>query len=192
MSYSNFVSIGGNESVWDDLRIVPGAFEFAGVSDPALTTWQPGGSGATFRVYEFASGDEVFFTCQLQHKYKVGTDLKPHVHWTPGDRGNEENGNTVAWKVDYSWASINGVFAPSTTVDLTDTCNGIDDRHEISPSGTVVSADQGISSMLVCRLYRDAGDTWSSAVVGQQPILLEFDFHFEIDTLGSELETSKQ
>nr|NIT56081.1 hypothetical protein [Fodinibius sp.]NIW44238.1 hypothetical protein [Gammaproteobacteria bacterium]NIX55395.1 hypothetical protein [candidate division Zixibacteria bacterium]NIY24664.1 hypothetical protein [Fodinibius sp.] len=42
---------------WDDIRIVPGAFQFAGLSDPTLADWQPGGAGAIFKLYEFASGD---------------------------------------------------------------------------------------------------------------------------------------
>ena len=29
------------DTVWDDLRIVPGAFSFGGSSDPTLRDWQP-------------------------------------------------------------------------------------------------------------------------------------------------------
>ncbi len=179
------------EAVWEDLRIIPGAFEFAGVSDPTLQAWQPGGAGTTFRVLKFQSGDEVFFTCQIPHIYKEGTDIKAHIHWTPADRGNEESGNTVAWKLDYSWANINAVFLSSSTVDMTATCTGTDDYHEKTATATITGTGKTISSMLVCRLYRDAGDTWVGLTAAQSPVLLEFDVHFQIDTIGSRQELIK-
>lgn len=179
------------EIVWEDLRIIPGAFEFAGVSDPSLQNWQPGGAGTTFKVWKFQSGDEVFFTCQIPHSYKQGTDIEVHVHWTPADRGNEESGNTVAWKLDYSWTNVNAVFPSSATADMTDTCTGTDDYHEITASITVTGTGKNISSMLVCRLYRDAGDTWAGITAAQSPALLEFDIHFQINTMGSRQEFVK-
>jgi hypothetical protein len=180
-----------NEVKWNDLRIVPGAFQFVGLSDPTLQDWQPGGSGATFKVYKFQSGDEVFFTCQLPHSYKEGTDIKPHIHWTPCDRGNEESGNTVNWKLDYSWANTNGTFSSSSTASMQGTCSGTDDKHEYSLDGSITGTSKAISSMLVCRLYRDTGDTWAGITEAQGPALLEFDLHFQIDDRGSQEEITK-
>jgi len=183
------------ESVWDDLRIVPGAFDFAGNADPSIVNWQPGGTGTTFKIYKFEKNDEAFFTCQMPHSYKLGTDLKPHIHWTPCERGNEESGNTVGWKFDYSIADIGEAFSSSTTIDLSDTCTGIDDYHEITQSGTINgSGITSVSAMLICRIYRTdtgADDTWVGATTAQSPGLLEVDIHFEIDTLGSRKELSK-
>jgi hypothetical protein len=176
--------------VWDDLRIVPSAFDFAGGRDPALADWRPGGSGTTFKVWEFTTNDQAFFTCQIPHSYKPGTSLKPHVHWTPGDRGTAETVKTVAWKLDYAVANIDGTLDASANVDLTDTCTGTNDKHEISLSGTIPGTGLTISAMLVCRIYRDAGDSWATNTAGNCPILLEIDFHFEIDRLGSDNETS--
>ena len=185
----------GNSTVWDDLRIVPGAFDFAGNNDPTLSDWQPGGAGTTFKVYKFAKNDEVFASCQMPHSYKVGTDLHFHIHWSPGDRGNEENGNFVGWKVDYSIASINGTFQASGTVDLSDACDGTDDKHQMTPDVEVDgSGITTVSAMIMLRIYRTdtgADDTWSSGVAAQQPILLEMDMHYELDTIGSREETTK-
>lgn len=173
---------------WEDNRIVPGFFQFAGSNDPTQIGWQPGGSGATFQVYEFDASDEVFFTVQMPHNYKEGSDLKAHVHWTPGTNGNEENTKTVAWKLDYSWSNIGAAFGASATVDMTDTCSGVDHQHELSPSATISGSGKTISSMLVCRLYRDTGDTWAGST---GPLLLEFDLHYQINSIGSVQETSK-
>jgi len=181
-------------TAWDDLRIVPGAFDFPGTADPTLVGWQPGGSGATFRVYEFAKNDEAFALIQLPHHRLYGSDLKPHIHWTPGANGATENGNLVGWKVDYSMANIGSAFPASTTVDLQDACNGVNHEHNITASGTITGTGIGISAMLMLRIYRSdtgADDTWSGSVTGSLPLLLEFDLHYQIDAPGSDAETSK-
>ena len=179
------------EETWDDLRIVPGAFQFAGSSDPTLSAWQPTGAGATFQVYEFTNADEVFFSIQMPHKYVQGSDLKPHIHWTPRARGVAESGKTVAWKLDYTIADVDENFIASATVDLTDTCSGVNEKHEITVSETIVGTNLLISHMIIGRIYRDAGDSWATNTPGNRPVLLEFDIHYQLDTIGSQNEVSK-
>jgi hypothetical protein len=176
--------------VWDDLRINAGAFDRPGVSDPVPVVYYPAGGGLGVSLYEFKKNDWVSFTCQLPHGYKQGTDIKVHLHWTPGDRGNEENGNTVGWKIDYAWANVDGTFSAMQTADLSDACDGTDHKHQMTPEVTIDghTAAKHISSMLVCNLRRsDTGtdDTWASAASGQLPMILEVDFHYQIDTIGS-------
>lgn len=179
--------------MWDDVRIVPGAFQFAGAADPLVRSWQPGGAGATFKVYGFDNGDEAFFTLQMPHSYMLGTDLYVHVHWTPADRGVAESGKTVAWKLDYSIADLNEVFPASATLDLTDTCDGVNHKQQMTPQ--VVISPTGItklSAMFVCRIYRDAGDTWAGGpAAAELPVLLEVDIHFQIDSPGSRWRDTK-
>ena len=183
-------------SVWDDLLINSGIFSFAGTADPTLSNWQPAASGTTFKVYKFKKNDVVYFSCQIPHTYKEGTDINVHVHWTPCDRGNEESGAYVGWKLDYSWANINGAaFGASATIDMSDTCTGTDDYHEVSAGLTSLDGTgMTISSMLVCSLYRsDTGtdDTWAGTLAAQSPALLQFDLHHEIDAAGSRIEWVK-
>lgn len=179
------------DTSWDDLRIVPSAFDFAGSADPNLVSWQPSGGGATFKAWEFTTSDEAFFLCQLPHSWRLGSDLKAHIHWTPGARGTAEADKTVAWKLDISAASIGAVFPASSTLDLTDTCTGTNHLHEISPSVTLSGAGLGLSAMLMCRIYRHTGDSWATNTAGNCPILLEVDFHYEVDAFGSDSELSK-
>jgi len=179
---------------WDDIRITPGAFRFAGSADPTLRDWQPGASGATYRVYGFAKNDEVFASVQMPHSYIEGTDLEFHIHWTPADRGVTEDTNTVGWKVDHSIANVGAAFPASSTVDLSDACSGVDDQHEITSSVTVDGTGLTISHIIQLRIYRsDTGtdDTWVGATGATNPILLEFDIHYEKNSLGSDAETAK-
>lgn len=106
-------------------------------------------------------------------------------------RGVAENGRTVAWKLDYSWANINGVFGASANIDMTDTCDGVDHKHLMTPDIIISGVDKHISSMLVCRIYRDAGDTWAGTTAAQSPAILEIDFHVPMDTQGSETHSLK-
>jgi len=180
----------GDESiVWDDMRIVPGAFEFAGSSDPTLEDWQPTGSGATLQVYKFRKNDQVFASIQIPHDYRIGSDLYFHIHWTPCDRGNEESGALVGWKIDYTIADIGGNFGATATVDLSSACSGVDDKHEITDDVMVDgSGITNVSAMIMLRIYRSdtgADDTWAGSTAPQSPALLEFDIHYQKDTIGS-------
>jgi len=124
----------------------------------------------------------------LPHGYKNGTDISVHIHWTPGARGNEENGATVGWKVDYSWANIDGSFGTMATADLSDACDGTDHKHQMTPAVAITGTGKTISSMLLCNIKRtDTGtdDTWATNTSGNRPLLLEIDFHYQIDTMGS-------
>lgn len=182
----------GANTVWDDIRITPGAFDFPGVADPTLVNWQPGGAGATYKIYEFAQADEIHANVQVPHSYKEGTDLYVHVHWTPKDRGALEDTKTVAWKADISWANKNAAFPASTTYDMTDTCNGVDHRHEKTPFVQMDGAGKTISSILQIRLYRDVGDTWDTDTPGNRPCFLDLDFHYEMNDIGSQTSSSKE
>lgn len=200
-NYSEFESDGtlvfnGDATVWDDMRIVPGAFDLPGSGDPALVSYQPGGSGLATLLYEFQVDDIAYFTIQMPHGYKLGTDIYAHIHWTPGARGSAENGKFVGWKIDYSWASINGNFGPMATLDLKDACDGTNHKHQMTPDVVIDghTSPFGISSMLICNVKRTdtgADDDWVGTASGSLPMILEIDFHYQMDTVGSRGTASK-
>lgn len=183
-----------DEPAWDDLRINPGSFDRPVSSDPTTVLYYPNGGGLGMLAYEFEKNDYASFTIQLPHAYKQGSDIYCHIHWTPGPRGNEENGATVGWKIDYSWANINDAFGDMQTLDLSDACDGTDHKHQMTPDVVISGTDKGISSMLLCNVRRsDTGtdDTWASGSSGELPLLLEIDFHYQIDAAGSHLINAK-
>lgn len=173
---------------------MPGAFQFAGAADPILVNWQPSGSGSTFKVYAFRKNDEVYATIQMPHRHKEGSNLHFHIHWTPKDRGTAEASNLVGWKVDHSITNVNGTFGASNTVDLSDACDGTDDKHQLTTCVEVDGAGLNISHIILLKIYRSdtgADDTWSGNTAAQSPVLLEFDIHYQIDDRGSQEETTK-
>ena len=188
--------VGSGIEAWDDMRIVPGSFDRPGASDPAYVLYYPNGGGIGTYLPEWAKNNVVSFTIQLPHSYKQGEDIYVHIHWTPGARGNEEAGNTVGWKIDYSWANIDATFGTMQTIDLSDTCDGTDHKHQMTADVlmTGIGAGKNISSMLLCNLKRtDTGtdDTWAGTISGQLPLLIEVDFHYPLDTVGSTTHSAK-
>lgn len=168
------------ETVWEDLRIAVGQFKSNGAgADPAEIVYKG------VKIPEFTTLDELSFVTQMPHDYKEGSDYKVHLHWTPHSRGVAEDGNTVNWRVDLSIANIDGTFPVVATYDLTDTCANGADAHLMSTDVVVSGTGLTISHIILGRVYRIAGDSWATNTAGNNPALLEVDFHYEIDDTGS-------
>jgi hypothetical protein len=167
-------------TVWDDLKI----------TSPLLTPRPSAPSFIYFkdlsRIPEFAVGNELGFQTQMPHKYKEGSEIHLHIHWTPHTRGVAENGSIINWRIDLSIANINEVFPSGSTYDLTSTCDGVNDKHQYQEASTVISIPTlTISHILIGKIYRAAGDTWITNTAGNRPALMEIDFHYQINTPGS-------
>lgn len=173
---------------WDDPRINVSALKFSGIgTDPEIIAWK---TDLILRCFD--NSEALYFETQIPHNYCEGSDLKVHLHWTPHTRGAAEVGATVAWGVKYVVVSRQGTFGSVQTADLTDTCGGVDDKHETSPEVTVDGTGLKMSSMIIGKVYRGATDTWATDTSGNRPALLELDFHYQIDSLGSVSYDSKE
>ncbi len=187
--YSNFEDTGflryeGSAQAWDDMRI-PGLAVQLGASSPDLISFLAAGD---LKIYGFngnATEEEVHFTVQLPHTYAQGTDIEPHVHWSAVNA----NAGDVVWQLEYTWANINGTFPASTTITATDSASGTAWDHQVIGFSAITGTSKNISSMLVCRLFRDPTD--GSDTYASDAAFLEFDFHFQIDTIGSRQEFIK-
>jgi hypothetical protein len=179
-----------NNVLWDDIRVPALATRIGGVAPPNFIQFKDDGAASTgVFAYEFIDGflKQVFFTAQIPHGYKEGTDLHAHVHFVPAT--NIANGDTVIWGLEYTWQNVSGDFSDTstTTGTYTGTDEDVVDKHIKLDMGDITGTGKKISSMLVCRLYRDGATDTSTAHM----FLLEFDFHFQINSLGSENESSK-
>jgi len=173
-----------SDTFWDDLRV-----PLTGISGPGSSGTAPGFDvflGAV-RAYAFdpTTDEELLFTSQLPHKWKEGTSIVPHIHWSPEDT----NTGNVVWSLEYTKASINGTFGATTTISVTDAGDGTAYKHQVADFAAISMTGETISTILVCRLFRDAdngSDTYTGDAFGH-----EIDFHYEIDQPGSVDETTK-
>jgi len=183
-------------AAWDDLRVPINAIKLGGVKDPDFEQLKDDGSSSTgVFTYAFDSSleEEVFFVAQIPHEWKLGTALRPHVHWVPTTNGTA--GQTVSWGLEYTFAELGEVF-PDTTILYGDSI-AVGDittafTHSLTPFGEIdmTSVDK-VSSMLVCRLFRDATGDGGTDDYTSDAALLEFDIHYQIDSNGSDQQYSK-
>ena len=169
----------GNGTVWDDYVIPLSTAKAKGTDPPAFEKFlDNGASSIGVWAYTFANnkGDEVSFTIQMPHSW-AGTAIHPHVHWSPGDNTSGD----VVWGIEYTWIEYNPTTPntfPATIIETTtETVTGSDHKHLITGFSFITpsSVQDGISSIIVMRLFRDGTnslDTYNDAAFG-----LSFDIH---------------
>jgi hypothetical protein len=82
-------------------------------------------------------------------------------------------------------------FPATTTIRATTTAvtSGDNDKHYIAGFPSVDATGKKISSILMCRLFRNS--TNAADTYGGNAALLSFDIHYEIDAIGSRLQYTK-
>ena len=177
----------GNATVWDDLRVPAQNTKLTpSKSEPAFEELVDGLYVMKFNISN-ADDESIHFIAQMPHGYKEGSDIYPHIHWCP----DSTNTGNVRWQFEYVIANIDGVFASSAISEtITEAADGIQHKHQLVSFSPIDGAGLTISHILVCRLTRlstsDAADTFTG-----NACFLEFDFHFEKDTIGSRQELIK-
>lgn len=186
----------GTAIVWEDLRVPVTSTKLGGTKDPHFTVFKTNGAGSQgvfLYWFDKTTEEELYFTCQVPHAYKEGTNLIAHIHWIPKTNGGANA--VVSWGLEYTWANYVAVFA-NTSIIYTNThlpadASLVADKHYMSSFAAINGAGKTISSMLVCRVFRDAGGTGLTDDYNDDAGMLEIDFHFENDTMGSKTETAK-
>lgn len=188
------------EPVWDDLMVAVLSAKPGVANPPAFDKWKEALGGSTgVYLYFFPPNveDDLFFAVQMPHCWKVGTDIYPHIHWIPKTTadGNPAN-QKVVWGLEYAWANIGETFPTNTLIvtasdHLPADANVVAGKHYLTPFTPITpgAAQDEISTMLICRLFRKSADG-ADNYEGDAGIL-QFDIHYQIDTMGSRKETEK-
>jgi len=176
----------GDATVWDDLRVPSQNTKLTPAkSEPAFESLVGG-----LYAYKFdtsnADDESVHFVAQMPHSYKEGSNIYPHLHWTPDttDTGN------VYWSFEYVIADINSTIGSTTTDEITVPADGTALKHQIDSFTTIDGTGLTISHMIICRLTRRSTSQAADTYTGNA-CFLEFDFHFEKNTVGSSTESAK-
>ncbi len=195
ISADGTIVLEGAATVWDDIMIFPDATSRGGSNTP---TWGGNGSNAFKKnaggssqgvflwMFSASSEQELYFVVQIPHGYKEGSTIYPHVHWTTAS--GTPNGSNVVWGLEYTAAAIGSSYSTTTSITSNTVIGEIGTpsgtgQHLITALGTISGSGLGISSVIVCRLYRAAGDALDT--FANETGLLGIDFHYELDTFGS-------
>lgn len=189
------VRLVGDATAWDDLMIPGQSVKVTGASPPDFAAGFAG--DATLEAYFFDGGntmEQIFFSVQMPHAWKQGSTIYPHVHFAPAStNAGDTAGRVVRFILEYTWANIGETFGASSVLNL-DSASFVPNTSQwkhllaVAASG-IDAAGKTLSSMLMCRLYRDPAD--SADTYPQDVAFLQFDVHYEIDALGSEQEYAK-
>jgi hypothetical protein len=187
--------LAGAATVWDDLMIPGQSVKATGASPPDFAAGFAG--DATLEVYYFDginTMEQICFSVQMPHAWKQGSTIRPHVHFSPAStNGGDTESRVVRFILEYTWANIHETFGASASLNLDSAPfvpNASQWKHLLAVNASGIEATgKTLSSMLMCRLYRDPAD--AADTYPQDVAFLQFDVHYEIDALGSEQEYIK-
>jgi len=198
-NYTEFGSDGhqmmtGTATVWDDLRFASLALKAPASGNPGLAKLRSNTTGTSQGVFLYwfdaSSEEELYFAAQMPHAW-AGTPIHPHVHWTPAANTT----GTVCWGLEYTWAGITGSFPGTQLIYNNMPYTGEDVikqyQHYLTELPAITGSSVGLSSMLVCRIFRSATGVGKADSCPQDAGLLEVDFHYEINSIGSNQEYVK-
>lgn len=142
---------------------------------------------ATFKgntlVYQFVPSalSETYVNWDVPFDWATGTDLYAAIHWSPG---SSTNTGTVKWKLEFTYAAVNGTFGDTTTITVDGTVSTSSAWKHIQSVSSAFDGDLASpNTRFLIRLYRDGadvGDTFpdSSYLVG-------IDFYYQVNKLGT-------
>lgn len=176
-------------TTWDDLRVSMTNVKLAAANQPTWSLFKDNGAGSGgVYAYSFSASvmNEVFFEVQMPHGWKEGTAISPHLHWAPATT----NTGDALWRLEYTKVTINGTFGNTTIINGLDAGDGTAFKHQLNAVFPDIDMTGDlISTVLLCRLFRDAGDgtdTFTGA-----GFALSFDFHYQQDAFGSDTIATK-
>lgn len=166
---------------WKDINFGPNAVKAGPINSPDIISVDPGNSTNIF-TYAFDGGtllELVFGGKELQHDYKEGEILSPHIHWMPTTTGT---GN-VKWFLSYYFKKGTTIFVSSVdSIVVATTGTAWEEIRSNFPDISVPTLV--IETQLFFSIWRDpteTEDTYSDdAALGST-----FGFHYKIDTAGS-------
>jgi hypothetical protein len=175
------LTLHGTATVFEDVVVNLSNIKAPASDPPTWTSYK----GCEVPAFGKNATNVLYFTCQIPHKYKNGSDIFFHFHAAYPDA----NAGNSRWQLTYSWANINGTFGAQTTTPLTFAAPAAADHHSLHNFGTISGSGKTISSVLLCSLARlgaDGADNYDNVIYA-----ISADFHIEFDSLGSSQELVK-
>ena len=164
------------DECWDDMSI---AMANAKVPAANAPTWRDY-KQTQVPAFSASQVNVLYFSAQLPHSYKEGSDLEFHIHVAYPDA---VAGNSV-WYFTYSWANDGDAFPAPLSVQVTKPSIGIVDGYQrMQIVANIDGTGKTISSVLLCSIQRTG--THGDDNYGNVIYLVSGDFHYQKDAVGS-------
>jgi hypothetical protein len=178
-------------AAWDDLRFPPGQLAIP-IRAPDFAQFRDDGAGSQ-GVYALQFGDEavleeqVFFTAQMPHRWREGSEIEIHVHVTPEDA----TACNYRMCAEYVIGNTDTAFgATTTTICATFASDGDTTVAQYEDIGDIAMTGYEISTIVHIRVYRNSADA-ADTCNGKYLWLHEADIHYQVDRPGSRSELTK-
>ena len=164
---------------WDDMitSVNPVASQIA----PSIVKYADNAVGSTgVWGYGFDEGktQDISVSTQMSHRYKVGSDLYPHIHLSVP---THEAVNFIQFGLEYFIDNIGSAYTVTTTINTASLACPNAKTHVVLPLPTIAGAGIDISSIFYGRLVRNTiANDYTGAVN-----VLSFDLHYMVDSVGS-------
>ena len=181
---SHAAAING-QSVWEDLSFQAAGINPLGAADAASydTTTYPG-----TLLFVGNLDNNIAGVAQMPHAWAEGTAVRPHIHWTKTTA--DASGLAVDWKMRFAVANI-GTALPAMSAFVDGTLASGDlttqEKHNLTAFGDLSMTGATVSAIVVWELVRYG----STDAYNSNARLLAVDFHYQRNTSGSRIETSK-
>lgn len=168
---------------WEDLRFpASGINPLGAASDPTRST-TTGLFGFSASATNILAG-----VAQVPHAWEQGTAIHPHIHWMPDTNA----GGNVLWLFEWAFQEISGVWDLSTYEQSSKTvaAGTVARKHLLTAFTSITPDAESLSCCIHWRLSRvggDAADTYAGVAH-----LIELDFHYQADQMGSAQEFVKR
>jgi hypothetical protein len=173
----------GTASTFEDLNWNPTELVGSGTA-PSLINF--GSSTIGIAGFSATSTDEITSSAELPHSWKVGSEIQFHFHWYP----TTTNVGNALFRLEYLFTKEGVAVTTSTTVDLLVASSGVAWAKKSSAFTNIVTTGVAeFGSQFHFRFARvggDASDTYTGVTA-----VSTVGFHYESDTLGSRLISSK-
>lgn len=170
---------------WRDLVV---EIQNAATSGTTPATFDLIGGTGQMRGWRFDLNDELTFNAEMIHDYMEGSDLHPHLHWVGETASGTE---PLRFVIDLQWRGTGEIYTLSGTGQASYSGSGTAGTGLVQRAmelELVTGTSKGIGSILTGRLRRitnGATDYTGNVFV------LQFGFHYQMDSLGSTNEWSK-
>lgn len=179
--------LSGDATVFDDL-LTGAESARTGVTAPTIGGGFRGDANMYYTSFVHTQADELQFSVQFSHAWLEGSRFYPHVHFSPEAAGGANN--AAQFILLYRFANVDAQFPSGTSsLTMTKTWTGDKSWYHLIADGSGIAIPTGtFSAIMKCRVYRDNTVTNNLAA---GVAVLYFDWHIEIDRLGSREEYVK-
>ena len=190
ITYADIDDLGIDQPRWEDLRFPATAFRLDSAS--SRYSYDYTNCGINFHDNARYTGEPLCCVVQLPHSKKLGTQLRPHIHW---EQNQDADPN---WLLEWRWVNngeLRGTYQTAVaSYNAYPYVSGNLQQITVFPEIPPILRE-GTSSILDVRLFRDTANSsglfsGADAYTGNA-LLKEFDIHYKVDSFGSQREFIK-